>query len=327
MTIEEILFPYTPPFDKGMLQVSDIHSLYYEQSGNPDGVPVVYLHGGPGGGFAEAHQRFFDPSFYRIIVFDQRGAARSEPSGCLIDNTPDSLVADTEALREHLVIAKWHVAGGSWGSTLALLYAEAHPKRCISLLLRGIFLMHWFEIEWFLLGLRTIQPEAWERFIYPLPTTIRNNPTPSAKEILDAYVDILTNAPASERLEAATIWTGYEGYCATLLPKTASRPVDKHPERTIAFALIEAYYFQQYSHTLENRILRDVYKIRSIPATIIHGRYDLICPIIMANELHKAWPEADYIVIPDAGHAATEDGILRATIRASEGYKGLGTTL
>lgn len=311
------LFPPVTPYSSGYLQVDNTHNLYWEQSGNPDGVPIILLHGGPGAGAGSIHRRFFDPDFYRIVIFDQRGAGRSTPLGSLENNTTKHLVDDIEALRTHLNIAQWHVFGGSWGSTLALSYALHHKKHCLSLILRGIFLCEQAEIDWFLYGMRTIFPEAWEQFADIIPEHKRDN-------LLDAYYDILTNDADKDLQEKAAVrWSLYEGACSSLLPNYETITTDDQKNHALALARIEAHFFKNSVFTKEKSLLNSIESLRSIPTTIIQGRYDVICPIKTAHKLHQLWPEAEYIVVPDAGHSALDAPLRSRLIEATENAKTL----
>ncbi len=310
------LFPALTPYSSGFLDVDDTHNLYWEQSGNPDGAPVLYLHGGPGAGATPVHRRFFDPDHYRIIIFDQRGSGRSHPLGSLENNTTVHLVDDIERLRQHLRIERWHIFGGSWGSTLSLSYARVYPQRCISMILRGIFLCEQDEIDWFLYGMRNIFPEAWEQFAGFLPEDEQS-------DLLDNYYKHLTGADEEKQMEAAIHWSLYEGACASLLPNYETITTDEQKDHALALARIEAHYFKYEVITRENSLLNSIDKIREIPSTIIHGRYDLICPIRTAHKLHQLWPEADYIVVPDAGHSALDPTLRSRLIEATERAKTL----
>ncbi|OYQ35780.1 prolyl aminopeptidase [Niveispirillum lacus] len=310
------LFSPLDPFQTGRLKVDDIHNLYWEQSGNPDGVPVLFLHGGPGAGASPTHRRFFDPTFYRIVILDQRGAGRSTPLGDLRNNDIPHLVADLEALRTHLGIDRWMVFGGSWGSTLSIAYAEAHPNRVIGLILRGIFLMRKSEIDWFLYGMKHIFPEAWAHFNAFIPAGERG-------DLLEAYWKRLTNPDPSVHLPAARVWSMYEGACSTLMPSPELVSASGEDNHALGLARIEAHYFRNNGLDPEDKLLRDIRTIRHIPAVIIQGRYDIVCPIRTADELHRAWPEADYIVVPDAGHSAMEPGVRTALVQATERFKTL----
>lgn len=285
--------------------------MYWEESGNPNGVPVVFLHGGPGAGSSPAHRRLFDPSYYRIVIYDQRGAGRSTPLGEIHDNTTIHLIKDLEFLRQRLGIDHWLVFGGSWGSTLALAYAETHPERCLGLILRGIFLCRKSEIDWFLYGLRNLFPEAWQKLVEPLSEDERH-------DILAAYYQRLLNPDSEIHMPAARSWGIYEGSCSTLLPNPSV--VNYFASDTVALGLarMEAHYFTHNIFLPENSILNNVHKLHNIPATIVQGRYDAVCPIISADDLHHAWPQAEYIVIDDAGHSVWEPGIQSALIHAME---------
>lgn len=308
------LFPPFPPYSSGFLAVDPTHTLYWEQSGNPDGVPILLLHGGPGAGATPTHRRFFDPDFYRIVIFDQRGSGRSHPLGSIENNTTAHLIDDIEALRKHLKIPRWHIFGGSWGATLALSYAAAYPKKCLSMILRGIFLCEKSEIDWFLYGAKMIFPEAWEQFAGLIPEDEQD-------DLLEAYYRRLTTGDDKTQLEAAVRWSLYEGACSSLHPNYETISTDEQKQQALALARIEAHYFKTQMRSAENSLLQCVDQWRSIPATIIQGRYDAICPIITANALHQAWPEADYIVVPDAGHSALDPTLRSRLIEATEHAK------
>lgn len=308
------LFPPVEPYDSGMLDLDAPHRMYYEQSGNPRGVPVVFLHGGPGAGASAVHRQFFDPAFYRIVVLDQRGAGRSTPLGCLENNTTPHLVADLERLRAHLGVDRWMVFGGSWGSTLALAYAEHHPERVRALVLRGIFLCRTSEIDWFLYGLRAIFPEAWRAFSGYVPEAERG-------DLLTAYHGRLVDPDPAVHMPAARSWSVYEGSCSTLLPNP-SLVADFASDRVaLGLARIEAHYFRHDIFLPEDFLLGNVGKVKRIPAVIVQGRYDIVCPTVSADDLHLAWPEAEYLVVPDAGHSAFEPGIRSRLIAATESFK------
>lgn len=308
------LHPEIEPYNSGMLALDGRHRMYFEESGNPRGAPVLFLHGGPGAGAAPAHRRFFDPAHYRIIIFDQRGAGRSLPLGEITDNTTPLLVADIEQLREKLGIEHWLVFGGSWGSTLALAYAEAHPQRCTGLILRGIFLCRDSEIDWFLYGLRNLFPEAWQAFTAPIPEAERS-------DLLSAYHRRLTDPDPAVHMPAARAWSTYEGSCSTLLPSPETVAYFAGDVVALGLARIEAHYFKHDIFLPRNSLLDNVGRIRNIPAVIVQGRYDAVCPIVSADDLHRAWPEAEYIIVPDAGHSAWEPGICAALVRACEKFK------
>ena len=298
----------------GYMGLDDRHEMYWEESGNPNGVPVIFLHGGPGAGATPQHRRFFDPKFYRIIIFDQRGAGRSRPLGEIVDNTTPLLVADIERLREFLGVERWLVLGGSWGSTLALAYSESHPERCTGLILRGIFLCRKSEIDWFLYGLKTFFPEAWDDFVAPIPQRERS-------DLLIAYFWRLNDPDPNVHMPAARTWSTYEGRCSTLLPNPSLVSHYASDNTALGLARIEAHYFVHNIFLPDNSLLENVPKIRHIPAVIVQGRYDAVCPIISADDLHKAWPEAEYIVVPGAGHAAFEPGIRSQLVAAADRFK------
>ena len=308
------LFQPIEPFDVGLLKLDGINEMYFEQSGNPKGVPVVFLHGGPGAGSSPSHRQFFDPGFYRIVIFDQRGAGRSTPLGSLHNNTTPHLIVDLEQLRTHLGVQQWIVFGGSWGSTLALAYAEHYPERCLALVLRGIFLCRRSEIEWFLYGLRNIFPEAWRTFASHLPASERGS-------ILDAYHRLLNDSNPEVQLSAARSWSIYEGSCSTLLPNREVMASFASDRVALGLARIEAHYFKHNIFLPDNFLLENLPKIRHLPATIVQGRYDMVCPIVSADDLHRAWPEAEFRIIDAAGHSAFEPGIRVALISAMEKLK------
>ncbi|WP_044561590.1 prolyl aminopeptidase [Azospirillum sp. B4] len=310
------LFPPLEPYRTGTLAVSGLHSIYWEEAGNPNGAPVVFLHGGPGAGASPTHRRFFDPRHYRIVILDQRGAGRSAPLGEIRENSIPELISDLEQLRSMLEIDRWLVFGGSWGSTLALAYAQAHPERVKGLVLRGIFLMRQQEIDWFLYDMRTFFPEAWSTFVAHIPVNERG-------DLLEAYYRRLTSADPQTRMAAARVWSVYEGACSTLLPSPELVSASGEDNHALGLARMEAHYFRNNKLTPEAALLDNVDRIRHIPAIIVQGRYDVVCPIRTADELHRAWPEADYIVVPDAGHSAMEPGIRSALVQATERFKTL----
>lgn len=308
------LFPPLEPYNAGFLDLDAPHRMYYEECGNPQGVPVVFLHGGPGAGASAVHRQFFDPAFYRIVVYDQRGAGRSVPLGCLESNTTPKLVEDLERLRTALGIDRWIVFGGSWGSTLGLAYGEHHPERCRALVLRGIFLCRPSEIDWFLYGLRTIFPEAWRTFAGFIPEGER-------RDLLEAYHTRLVNPDPAVHMPAARSWSVYEGSCSTLLPNP-SLVADFASDRVaLGLARIEAHYFVNDIFLPKDFLLREAGRLKDIPGIIVQGRYDIVCPAISADDLHRAWPEADYTIVPDAGHSAFEPGIRSRLVAAMEGLK------
>ncbi|SDH09440.1 prolyl aminopeptidase [Nitrosomonas sp. Nm132] len=310
------LYPEIEPYHQGMLPLDARHTLYWEQSGNAEGIPVLFLHGGPGAGSAPGHRRFFDPAHYRIIIYDQRGAGRSTPLGETHDNTTPHLIEDIETLRQYLGIEKWLVFGGSWGSTLALAYGEAHPARCLGFILRGIFLCRKSEIDWFLYGLRHFFPDAWQDFVAPLSPLERN-------DILAAYYRHLMDPDPAIHMPAARAWGRYEGRCSTLLPSPET--VNYFSSDTVALGLarMEAHYFSHDIFLPQNALLDNVTKLHPLPAIIVQGRYDAVCPIVSANDLHQAWPQAEYVIIEDAGHSAWEPGIRSALVQATDKFKAM----
>ena len=308
------LYPEIEPYSAGTLKLDGVHTMYWEQSGNPEGVPVMFLHGGPGAGASPAHRRFFDPAHYRIVIFDQRGAGRSTPLGELRDNTTPRLIADIERLRGHLGIERWLVFGGSWGSTLALAYGEAHAERCAGFILRGVFLCRASEIEWFLYGLRSLFPEAWRTFAEFIPAAERG-------DLLAAYYQRLADPDPGVHLPAARVWSTYEGMCSTLLPSPETVAHFAGDNVSLGLARIEAHYFSHDIFLPPDTLLANVGRLRHLPCLIVQGRYDAVCPIVTADELARAWPEAEYIVVADAGHSAWEPGISAELVRATEKFK------
>jgi proline iminopeptidase len=310
-------YPPIKPYDSGFMRVSEVHELYYEQSGNPNGKPVVFLHGGPGGGTDPKMRQFFDPARYRIVLFDQRGCGRSRPHANLVDNTTWHLVADIEQLRVKLGIEKWQVFGGSWGSTLALAYAEKHPERVTELVLRGIFLLRRSELVWFYqdpLGAGSIYPDFWEHYIAPLSEEER-------KDCMAAYYKRLTSDDRTTLIAAARAWSIWEGALSYLHQNADLVKRSSDAEFAAAFARIECHYFVNggfLEH--ENQLLTDATRIRHIPGVIVQGRYDVVCPVRSAWDLKKAWPEADLRIVPDAGHSAFEPGITRELILATDRF-------
>lgn len=310
------LYPEIEPYSAGMLDLDGLHRMYWEQSGNPHGMPVLFLHGGPGAGAAPAHRRFFDPAHYRVVVFDQRGAGRSTPLGEIKNNTTPHLVADIEELREHLGIERWLVFGGSWGSTLALAYGEEHSERCHGFILRGMFLCRKREIDWFLYGLRTLFPDAWRAFAEVIPPSEQH-------DLLAAYYKRLTDPDSRVHMPAARAWSVYEGACSTLLPSPETVAYFAGDVVSLGLARIEAHYFSHDIFLPENSLLDNIGRVRHLPGVIVQGRYDAVCPIVTADDVHRVWPEAEYIVVPDAGHSAWEPGICAALVRVMERFKSL----
>jgi proline iminopeptidase len=304
------LFPELEPHVSGQLAVDPRHALYWEVSGNAYGVPAVFLHGGPGGGCLPYHRQFFDPAFWRIILFDQRGAGRSGPNAEITDNTTWHLISDMERLRAHLNVERWLLFGGSWGSTLALAYAQAYPERCLGLVLRGIFLARPQEIDWFMEGMRVVFPEAWRAFAGFLPEIERT-------DLLGSYYRRLVDPDPAIHLPAAAAWDRYEAACVTLLPGAASG-VGDDAAASLAIARIEAHYFVNRAFLSDDELLQQVDRIRHLPCTIVQGRYDIVCPPVTADALARAWPEAEYVVVPDAGHSVREPGTARELVAATE---------
>jgi proline iminopeptidase len=310
-------YPAIEPHRSGMLAVDPLHTLYWEESGNPQGVAVVLLHGGPGSGTAPRHRQFFDPAFYRIVLFDQRGAGRSTPSAECRENTTALLIADMEQLRALLGIDQWLVFGGSWGSTLALAYAQAHPRRCRALVLRGIFLCTADEIDWFMHGMGRFFPRAYEDFVAPIPPQERH-------DLLTAYIRRLFGDDPQARLHAARAWNRYESSCLHLWPQ-APEPNDAASDATaLAVARMEAHYFRHLGFFSPDQLLRDAGRLHAIPGMIVQGRYDVICPPVTAMRLHKAWPQASVQIVEDAGHSAFEPGIEAALVQAMDDFRDHG---
>lgn len=305
-------YPEIKPYKTEFLKVSDIHTLYVEQCGNPKGKPILFLHGGPGGGISEDHRRFFNPDYYRIVLFDQRGAGQSTPAAELNENSTWDLVDDIEKIRKHLDISNWIVFGGSWGSTLALAYAETHPNKVKGLILRGIFLCRPSEIKWFYQeGASHIFPDLWESYRNHIPENERN-------DFVKAYYKRLTNPDEKVRLEAAKIWGKWEGATSRLIVDPAAADDFEDPTFALQFARIECHYFINNAFfKTDNWLIENINKIRHIPCVIIQGRYDVVCPTRSAWDLHQSWPESRLEIIPDAGHSAFEKGIKSALIKAT----------
>jgi proline iminopeptidase len=306
MDTRSVLHPPIEPYDSGMLPLDDVHTMYWEVSGRPDGVPVLFLHGGPGGGSSPEHRRFFDPAFFRAVLFDQRGAGCSTPVGDTTANTTPQLIDDIERLREYLGIERWLVFGGSWGSTLGLAYGQAHPRRCLGFLLRGIFLGRTSEIEWFLYGLKTVFPEAWHKFAAMLPQQER-------ADLLRGYLKRLFDPNPRVHLPYARAWSEYEGTCSTLVPNPEL--VRHFADEALGLARLEAHYFAHQCFLAPDELLSRIDRIRHLPASIVQARYDMVCPIVNADELARAWPSAHYVVVPDAGHSVWEPPV-RAAVMA-----------
>ena len=318
------LYPEIEPFNKSSLKVSNLHEIYFEECGNPSGPPVVFLHGGPGSGCNPTQRRFFDPKHYRIILLDQRGCGRSTPQGEMRDNTTDDLVSDIEALRQHLNIARWHVFGGSWGSTLALAYAIKHTNRVISLALRGIFLSRPAELAWFLGGVEQIYPDVWHNLISYLPEKEQN-------DVLSAYSKRIFSDDPEVNEAAAIAWNAYESAIMRLKPadnsasNTPTTPQELQKERPIevARARVQIHYIQHQCFIDGVATLQAAKKLDAIPTVIVQGRYDMVCPPQTAWELSRAMPNAEFVMVADAGHSAMEPGITSALIAATEKFKAL----
>jgi len=304
------LYPEIEPYACHRLAVEPPHELYVEESGNPDGIPVLVVHGGPGGGCDDSMRRFFDAERFRVILMDQRGAGRSTPLAELSGNSTDRLVDDMEAVRRFLGIQQWLLFGGSWGSTLSLVYAQAHPERVLGLVLRGIFLCRPQDIHWFYQeGASRVFPDYWEDFQAPIPE-------PERDQMVAAYYRRLTSANELEQIRAARAWSIWEGRCATLQPNPRVVEHFSHPHVAIALARIECHYFMNQAFLEPDQIIRDAHRLADIPGIIVHGRYDMVCPLDNALALSRAWPEAELRIIRDAGHSASEPAIVDALIRA-----------
>lgn len=309
---------YSPleAYASGHLDVGDGHSIYWERSGTPGAKPAVFLHGGPGGGFSAVHRRLFDPKAYDVLLFDQRGCGKSTPHASLEANTTWHLVADIERLREMAGVDKWLVFGGSWGSTLALAYAETHPERVSELVVRGIYTLTRGELEWYYqFGVSEMFPDKWERFLAPIPPAERG-------DMMAAYRKRLTGEDREAQMECALAWSQWEGQTITLLPEPSTSDTFGEEEFALAFARIENHFFVHAGWLEEGQLIRDAGKLKDIPGVIVHGRYDMPCPARYAWALHKAWPKADFHLIEGAGHAFSEPGILDQLIRATDRFAG-----
>ncbi|HEY1692146.1 MAG TPA: prolyl aminopeptidase [Polyangiaceae bacterium] len=315
-TERRTVYPAIEPYRTGRLRVSDVHELHFEECGNPSGKPALFLHGGPGFGIDGSHRRFFDPAAYRIVLFDQRGCGKSTPHASLVDNTTWDLVSDIEKLRAHLGIDRWLVFGGSWGSTLALAYAETHPERVTAMVLRGIFLVRTSEIDWFYQrGASALYADAWEKYVEPIPEAERG-------DLLRAFHRRLTGDDPAERARAAKAWSVWEGSTSCLHPNPGLIEKTAGDAFSIAFARIECHYFVNHAFIdAERDLLRNVGKVRHVPAVIVQGRYDVVCPMETAWALHQAWPEADFRLVQDAGHSAGEPGIAHELVLATDRFR------
>lgn len=311
-SVDTVLYPKIPPHATGMLQVSSLHTIFWERSGNPVGEPVIVIHGGPGGGSQPAYRQYFSPEKFDIIQFDQRGCGKSTPYAELQENNTHNSVADIEALREHLGLDSWHVFGGSWGSTLALIYAQNHPKRAQSLILRGIFMCRKSELQWFYQqGASHVFPDAFEPYSQHIPLEERN-------DLITAYYQRLTHKDVEIRRAAAKEWTRWEMATSRLLPDPKYLDKAEDLDFAVAFARIECHYFINGIFVEDGHILNNVEKIKHIPTTIVQGRYDMVCPTVSAWELHKALPESRLIIVPDAGHSMGETSIARELVNATD---------
>ncbi len=316
MTDLRSLYPEIEPFEAGYLDTGDGHQVYWERSGTKGAKPAVFLHGGPGGGCSPKHRQLFDPALYDVILFDQRGCGRSTPFASLDNNTTWHLVADIERLREMMGVETWQVFGGSWGSTLALAYAETHPEHVSELVLRGIYLLTKAEMDWYYqFGVSEMFPEKYEAFIAPIPEAERG-------DMITAYRKRLVGEDREEQLRCAKAWSIWEGETITLLPEPATSDTFHEADFALAFARIENHYFTHAGWFEDGQLLRDAHKLKDIPGTIVHGRYDMPCPMRQAWALHQAWPKSDFHVIEGAGHAYSEPGILDRLIRATDMYAG-----
>ncbi|WP_189677070.1 prolyl aminopeptidase [Sphingomonas glacialis] len=316
MTDLRTLYPEIEPYATGTLDVGDGHTLYYERCGTPGATPAVFLHGGPGGGISPSHRRLFDPARYEVLLFDQRGCGRSTPHAALEANTTWHLVDDIERLRALVGVERWLVFGGSWGSTLALAYAETHPTRVSALILRGIYTATPAEFAWYYqFGVSEMFPDKWAGFVAPIPEAERGT-------MIEAYRRLLTGDDEAAKLEAAKAWTIWEGETITLLPDPAMSAAFQDGHFALAFARIENHFFAHNAWLEDGQLLRDAGRLTGIPGTIVHGRYDMPCPARYAYALHQAWPEADFHLIEGAGHAYSEPGILDQLIRATDRFAG-----
>ena len=312
------LYPEIDPYNQFNLKVSDLHTIHIEESGNPNGKPVIFLHGGPGGGIEPIYRQYFDPEKWRIIIFDQRGCGKSTPHAELAENTTWELVDDIEKIREYLGIEKWVVFGGSWGSTLSLSYAITHPERCKALVLRGIFMIRNKEIDWFYQeGASNIYPDAWEQYVKPIPEDERH-------DMVAAYYKRLTSNDDAVRIEAAKAWSIWEASTSKLIQSDDYLHQFEDAKVAEAFARIECHYFTHGGFfKSENWLLENVDKILHIPTVIVQGRYDVVCPMVSAWELHRAFPEADFEIVQDAGHSMTEKGIAAKLVKYTDKFVNL----
>ncbi|CCH66302.1 Proline iminopeptidase [Richelia intracellularis HH01] len=312
------LYPYREAYNQGQIKVSDLHTIHFEESGNPKGKPILFLHGGPGSSCSPVYRQYFHPDKWRLVMFDQRGCGKSLPNAELRENTTWDLVSDIEKLRSHLGIDQWAVFGGSWGSTLSLAYSQTHPKNCTGLILRGIFLLRQKELKWFYQeGASNIFPDAWEDYLKPIPVEER-------QDLLSAYYKRLTSNNKSIQIEAARAWVVWEARTSKLFPDITLSQRFSVEEFVRAFARIECHYFVNKGFfKQEDLLIKNVDRISHIPAVIVQGRYDMVCPMVSAWELHQAWPEAELIVVPDAGHSMSEPGIMSNLIETTDKFANL----
>lgn len=308
----QVLYPQIKPYKRHQLKVSELHELYLDEAGNPDGIPVLFVHGGPGGACDASSRRFYDPALYRIICFDQRGCGRSTPHGELRENTTADLINDMEAIRELLSVERWVLFGGSWGSTLSLLYAQQYPQRVISLILRGIFLCRQGDFDWLYKdGANRIFPDYWQDFVNFIPREER-------EDLTQAYYSRLTGEDELMAMAAAKAWSAWEGNCSKLRPSAAALANFTKPHNALALARLEAHYFVNKGFVDENHVLENMPAIHGIPARIVHGRYDMVCPLNNALSLHQHWPDSELHIVRDAGHSASEPGNVDALVRATQ---------
>tara|TARA_R110000868_G_scaffold206563_3_gene455386 strand:- start:59116 stop:60078 length:963 start_codon:yes stop_codon:yes gene_type:complete len=318
-----MLYPEIEPTHSGWLERPDGHEIYWEELGNPDGIAVVFLHGGPGAGVSANSRRFFDPQKYRIILHDQRGAGKSRPFGSLENNTTDHLIGDIEALRQARGIDKWLVFGGSWGSTLAIAYGQAHPDRVLGFVLRGIFLCRDLEIDWFMDGMDRIFVEAGKRFL----AAVGFDRNPGSAALLDRYGDVFAGKDGDvAAIAAARAWSGFEATCCTLLPDDGLVENFESDGIALALARLEHHYFVNKGFFAPDQLLANMNRICHLPAVIVQGRHDIVCPPISAFDLYAKWPGAELEIVEDAGHAASEPGIVRELVRATDSFNGTGFT-
>lgn len=313
MTLDDALYPPIAPLRTGRMPVGGLHTLYWETCGNPQGIPAIFLHGGPGAGISPKSRRFFDPERYHVALFDQRGAGQSKPLGETRENTTQLLIEDIERLREHLGIERWLVFGGSWGSTLSLAYAQAHPERCLGLVLRGIWLVSDAEIDWWLYGVRNFFPREWEAFAGHVPEAERG-------DLLAAYSRRLESDDSAVYGPAARAWSRYEGSCLHLLPNPETANAFTEDAVALGIGRLEAHYFRHKAFLRPGQLLADMHRIRHLPGFIVHGRYDVICPVRYAHALSDAWPGAVLDIQPDAGHSSYEPGIAKALVGATDQF-------